>query len=138
MRIEDMPFESTEWPGYHPKVFTTAGGNRYLKEPGCQLIGKMEANLQPLAPFFAGFDKELGFDSYLADDKAFPLPPAAKLVKFAGQGCYAAFGENRRKNEKAHEYMDNIRKEKHGSVLEHPQFSFFCYGVSRSLTHELV
>ncbi len=124
--------------GYHPKVFQTANGTSYLQEPGCQLIMQPVVELGGLKPFFDAFDPSLGFGDYLVDTKTNPIPHAAQLCKFAGQGCYAAFGENRRKNEKAGEYLENIRKEKHGSVLEHPQWSFFIYGVSRSLTHELV
>ena len=36
------------------------------------------------------------------------------------------------------EYLDNIKKQGHGSVLEHANYSLLLEGVSRSLTHELV
>src|SRR5256885_15008610 len=36
------------------------------------------------------------------------------------------------------EYLDNIKKQGHGSVLEHASYSVLLEGVSRSLTHELV
>src|SRR5262249_34708354 len=35
-------------------------------------------------------------------------------------------------------YFENIKSSGHGSVLEHPCYSFLLYGISRSLTHELV
>ena len=36
------------------------------------------------------------------------------------------------------EYLENIKKQGHGSVLEHANYSVLLEGVSRSLTHELV
>ena len=36
------------------------------------------------------------------------------------------------------DYLDNIKKQGHGSVLEHANYSLLVEGVSRSLTHELV
>jgi thymidylate synthase (FAD) len=36
------------------------------------------------------------------------------------------------------EYLENIKKQGHGSVLEHANYSILLEGVSRSLTHELV
>ncbi|MEO7084682.1 MAG: FAD-dependent thymidylate synthase, partial [Gemmatimonadaceae bacterium] len=36
------------------------------------------------------------------------------------------------------EYLENIKKQGHGSVLEHANYSILVEGVSRSLTHELV
>ncbi|MEI8004210.1 MAG: FAD-dependent thymidylate synthase, partial [Methanothrix sp.] len=38
----------------------------------------------------------------------------------------------------AQKYVDNILEQRHGSVLEHANFTLFLYGISRSLTHELV
>jgi thymidylate synthase (FAD) len=37
-----------------------------------------------------------------------------------------------------HEYLENIKRQGHGSVLEHANYSVLLEGVSRSLTHELV
>jgi thymidylate synthase (FAD) len=36
------------------------------------------------------------------------------------------------------EYLQNIKKQLHGSVLEHANYSLLLEGISRSLTHELV
>lgn len=35
-------------------------------------------------------------------------------------------------------YLENIKKQGHGSVLEHANYTLLLEGVSRSLTHELV
>ncbi|HVG43215.1 MAG TPA: FAD-dependent thymidylate synthase [Longimicrobium sp.] len=69
------------------------------------------------------------------------------LAEFAGRNCYLSFGADaglegghksipgRTTNR---EYLSNILKTKHGSVLEHAVWSLYLEGISRSLTHELV
>ena len=69
------------------------------------------------------------------------------LTEFAGRLCYLSFGADagmegghktiagRTTNQ---DYLANILKTKHGSVLEHAVWSLLLEGVSRSLTHELV
>ncbi len=59
------------------------------------------------------------------------------IVHFSGN-CYASFGPKRTPNGQAEKYLLNIKSSGHGSVLEHAAFSLLLYGVSRSLTHELV
>jgi thymidylate synthase (FAD) len=41
-------------------------------------------------------------------------------------------------NRATRDYLENIKKQGHGSVLEHANYSLLLEGVSRSLTHELV
>src|SRR4030095_6478382 len=41
-------------------------------------------------------------------------------------------------NGETRKYLENIKKQGHGSVLEHANYSILLEGVSRSLTHELV
>lgn len=73
--------------------------------------------------------------------------PTQQLVEFAGRLCYLSFGKEARVlgghrcisgRTTNREYIDNLLKVKHGSVLEHANFTFLFEGVSRSLTHELV
>ena len=59
-----------------------------------------------------------------------------KLAEFAGRLCYMS-QRNPAKRQTA-EYLENIKKQGHGSVLEHANYSLLLEGVSRSLTHELV
>ena len=59
-----------------------------------------------------------------------------KLAEFAGRLCYMS-QRNTAKRPTA-EYLENIKKQGHGSVLEHANYSLLLEGVSRSLTHELV
>ena len=59
-----------------------------------------------------------------------------RLAEFAGRLCYMS-QRNPAKRGTA-EYLENIKKQGHGSVLEHANYSLLLEGVSRSLTHELV
>jgi hypothetical protein len=123
-------------PAIDAPVLRTARGTPYLREPGVALLSLPATDLRGMAGFLGGFDAALGFPGYLQDPD--PLPPAEALCKAAGQTCYASFGPRRTPNARAAEYLENIRASGHGSVLEHAAFTVLLYGVSRSLTHELV
>jgi thymidylate synthase (FAD) len=136
--IPELPHDYLElpFPAKHARVFETGTpGACYLQEPGVVLLAKPEFSRLPLREFFEGFDAALQFPEYLQDTG---LPPAEELCKFAGQLCYLSFGPGRTKNAEASRYLRNILESGHHSVLEHAQFTFLFYGISRSLTHELV
>ena len=59
-----------------------------------------------------------------------------RLAEFAGRLCYMS--QHNPANRSTREYLENIKKQGHGSVLEHATYSLLLEGVSRSLTHELV
>jgi thymidylate synthase (FAD) len=59
-----------------------------------------------------------------------------KLAEFAGRLCYMS--QRNPANRQTREYLENIKRQGHGSVLEHANYSVLAEGVSRSLTHELV
>ena len=59
-----------------------------------------------------------------------------RLAEFAGRLCYMSQANPAKRPTR--EYLDNIKKQGHGSVLEHANYSLLLEGVSRSLTHELV
>ena len=59
-----------------------------------------------------------------------------RLAEFAGRLCYMS--QRNPAGRSTHEYLANILKQGHGSVLEHASYSLLLEGVSRSLTHELV
>jgi thymidylate synthase (FAD) len=61
---------------------------------------------------------------------------AELLIEFAGRNCYQSWNNPAGKTNA--EYIENILKHGHGSVLEHASATFFITGVSRSLTHELI
>jgi thymidylate synthase (FAD) len=59
-----------------------------------------------------------------------------RLAEFAGRICYMS-QHNPAKRSTA-EYLENIKKQGHGSVLEHAVYVLLIEGISRSCTHELV
>ena len=66
---------------------------------------------------------------------------AQDLAEFAGKMCYRSWepGLNpnvRKVRDDQAEYLQNILKQAHGSVLEHVSFTFVLHNVSRVLTHE--
>jgi thymidylate synthase (FAD) len=124
------------FPAIHSPVFRTGRGTAYLRAPGVVMLARPRTNVAGLAGFLEGFDEELGFPAYVDDPT--PLPDSSQLCKTAGQLCYASFGPRRTTNEKAAAYFERLTSAGHGSVLEHANFSFLLYGISRSVTHELV
>ena len=59
-----------------------------------------------------------------------------RLAEFAGRVCYMS--QHNPAKRSTREYLENIKKQGHGSVLEHANYTVLFEGVSRSLTHELV
>ncbi len=135
------------FPAEHSPVFSSPGGVRYLKSPGVVLIGQPAVDITGMREFLEGFDPSLGFSSYV-DDSIEDLPLGTHLCKTAGQTCYCSWGPGKRTmNAEAKRYIlgtpekdrkDGIVGQGHGSVLEHANYSFFIYGIGRSVTHELV
>lgn len=68
---------------------------------------------------------------------------AEQLIEVMGRTCYRSFGAGLNPNvtkvrEGNKNYLQNIVKTLHGSVLEHASVSFIFHNVSRVVTHELV
>lgn len=68
---------------------------------------------------------------------------AQDLAEFAGKMCYRSWEPGLNPNvikvrDDQSEYLRNILKQQHGSVLEHAQFTFVFQDVSRVFTHEVV
>lgn len=67
-----------------------------------------------------------------------------KIVELAARRCYLSFeakGQNpnvQKRRDNLEEFLRNILKSGHGSVLEHVQVTFAFEGFSRVFTHELV
>lgn len=133
-----MDFDNFEnnFPSVVPLVYRTESGVEYLKSPGVAVVAIPNTNLSELEGFLESFPYELEFFNYLHDP--IKLSSAETLCKAAGQLCYLSFGPNRTMNEKAADYFKNIKESGHGSVFEHANFSVVWWGISRSVTHELV
>ena len=124
------------FPAIHSPVHHTGAGTTYLKAPGVVMLARPQTNVAGLGGFLEGFDSSSGFPAYIEDPTA--LPDSSQLCKTAGQLCYMSFGPKRTTNENAAAYFERLTSAGHGSVLEHASFSFLLYGISRSVTHELV
>jgi thymidylate synthase (FAD) len=59
-----------------------------------------------------------------------------RLAEFAGRICYMS--QHNPAQRPTSEYLDNIKKQGHGSVLEHAVYVLLIEGISRSCSHELV
>src|SRR5438094_6836900 len=59
-----------------------------------------------------------------------------RLAEFAGRVCYMS--QHNPANRSTAEYLENIKKQGHGSVLEHAVYVLLIEGISRSCSHALV
>src|SRR5438034_204053 len=59
-----------------------------------------------------------------------------RLAEFAGRICYTS--QHNPANRSTADYLENIKKQGHGSVLEHAVYVLLIEGISRSCSHELV
>ncbi len=59
-----------------------------------------------------------------------------RLAEFAGRVCYMS--QHNPASRTTAEYLENIKKQGHGSVLEHAVYVLLIEGISRSCSHELV
>jgi thymidylate synthase (FAD) len=59
-----------------------------------------------------------------------------KLAEFAGRLCYMSQANPAGRS--TAEYLENIKRQGHGSVLEHSVYVLLIEGISRSCSHELV
>jgi thymidylate synthase (FAD) len=71
------------------------------------------------------------------------LKSAETLVEFCGRACYRSWEPGLNPNvtrirEDQREYLGNLLRSLHGSVLEHANYTFAFRSVSRVFTHELV
>lgn len=122
------------FPIIDSEVYYTKNGTPYLKKPGIVMIAQPKVKIENSKNFLNSYQNE--FEEYLNDpDK---LTPGTQLIKFSAQLCYMSFGPKRTWNKDADRYFENIMSSGHGSVLEHSYYSFLIYGISRSLTHELI
>lgn len=104
-------------------------------EPQVFLIGEtkvLEDGLQAYLNY-------IGVPDWVSDAKT----DVEKMVEVMGRICYRSFKPGLNRNvtkirEHNDEYLRNIVKVRHGSVIEHPVINFVFADVSRVFTHELV
>jgi thymidylate synthase (FAD) len=110
--------------------------------PTVHLIARPQVDLAGMRAYL----EQVGGASWLDRrlEEAEGSPNAGELlVEFGGRACYRSWepGLNpnvtRVRNDRR-EYLENILRSAHGSVLEHASYSFALRDVSRVFTHELV
>src|SRR2546430_17594657 len=62
--------------------------------------------------------------------------PGERRAEYAGRLCYMS--QHNPVQRTTVEYLENIKKQGHGSVLEHSVYVLLIEGISRSCSHELV
>jgi thymidylate synthase (FAD) len=109
--------------------------------PSVFLIARPSIDLEGLAAYL----RDVGGESWLAmrTEHGGQPNPGELLVEFAGRACYRSWEPGLNPNvtrirTDQREYLANILRSAHGSVLEHANYSFALRNVSRVTTHELV
>lgn len=113
---------------------------KLVESPMASLIAKPTVDWEEISQYL----ERVGGENWLERISYQEMGPDAEaLVEFAGRGCYRSWDPGLNPNvtkvrEDSEEYLANILSTKHGSVLEHAQFTFILEDVSRVFTHELV
>ena len=107
-----------------------------LVKPSIRLIARPAVDFEEVQDFLHEIDAE-------QFDFGERQPDGQSLIEIAGRNCYKSWvpGLNRnvtKVRSEQDDYLANIIAQKHGSVLEHAQWSFIINNVSRVFTHELV
>ncbi len=106
-------------------------------EPTVSVIARTMPDDDAIFGYLTSFG--VGADDF-ADNRVFDGPE--DLVEFAGRMCYRSWQTGLNPNitkvrQNQGEYIRNILKSAHGSVLEHVSWTLVFKDVSRVLTHEL-
>lgn len=102
-----------------------------MSHPRIYLIGRPTINVEEVAKFLQ--------DRSLAWPRTEGASEAAELVEVAGRLCYLSFQEDRSLTTQPNrQYIQNLIRKGHESVLEHASWTFVIDRVSRAFTHQLV
>lgn len=112
---------------------------KVIQKPEVSLISKPSLDWDAIQQYLEAVGGLSWFDREVWNESS----DAEALVEFAGRGCYRSWEPGLNPNvtrvrTDSEQYLGNILSTRHGSVLEHAQFSFVFSGVSRVFTHELV
>lgn len=104
-------------------------------EPRVYLIGRSQPQKDEIRQWL----DSVGADQYKIEDD---VTGGEQLVQLAGKRCYMSFQPGLNPNvtrvrSDMTEFIDNILKVGHGSVLEHAVYNFAIEGVSRVFTGEM-
>lgn len=113
----------------------------FVTEPEVVLVGKPIMEIDGVIRFleehnyrWPEFQKKLESMVSLGDDDG------EWLVEMAGRNCYQSWAKEgeKPKGRNHEEHVKHLIEVGHGAAIEHANFSFLIWNVSRSLTHELV
>jgi thymidylate synthase (FAD) len=116
---------------------------RIVESPKVHLISYPNLDWGAILSYLQDVGERTGTDAAEWGKKLAKEAPAELLVELGGRLCYRSWvpGANvnvTRVREDSTEYLGNILRSGHGSVLEHANFSFIFDDVSRVFTHEMV
>lgn len=113
----------------------------FITEPQVQLISRPVIDINGINSFLCAHDKSWPeFFKKLDSNLDLGDKDAEYIPEMAGRVCYMSFpkkdGESKGRTHEEH--VKHLIEVGHFSVIEHCNFSFQIWDVSRSLTHELV
>lgn len=114
---------------------------KFIKEPEVKLIGMPIFNIEGMMGFLEAHDLEWPeFIDKLDTNMYFGDRDSEWMIEMAGRTCYMSWPKKGEpaKGRSHEDHIKHLIEVGHGSVLEHINFNFEIYNVSRSLTHELV
>src|SRR3954454_6295666 len=111
-------------------------------QPSVHLIARPALDNEAIRDYLRDVGGEAWLDMRLGEAEGSPNP-GQLLVEFAGRACYRSWEPGLNHNvtrirTDQREYMQNLLRSLHGSVLEHASYSFAIRNCSRVFTHELV
>lgn len=107
-------------------------------QPEVFLVARPDLDYDAVARYL----REVGGERWLERLDRGDLDDAQNLAELAGRLCYRSWEPGLNPNVSKvrtdqTQYLENILRSAHGSVLEHVSFSFVLHNVSRVFTHEL-
>lgn len=111
-------------------------------EPKAALIARPDLDWVELGKYLKSVGAEKWWTRRLDDDDWYS-DDAQTLIEVGGKVCYRSWEPGLNPNvtkvrDDQDEYLANILRSGHGSVLEHANFTFVFHHISRVVTHELV
>jgi len=114
--------------------------SKFITEPRIELVGHPKMVRHAISTFLFEHEMEWKALNDEFDEGDGIVNDSEWLIEEAGRGCYMSWAkcgeEAKGRDHQAH--IKHLIEVGHGSVLEHVNFNFHIWGVSRSLTHELV
>jgi thymidylate synthase (FAD) len=98
-------------------------------KPRIYVIGRSHFHVEDFIPFL----KDEGMEWQRTPGATEP----EEIVEVSGRVCYMSFGDKQSPRSNA-DYIGNLIRQGHESVLEHVSWTFLLVGVSRAFTHQLV